>query len=174
MKKFTEMNLQEIEQIVNRSKELRDQLESYIQECEMDFISDKLFPVKNSLSDWSIGFWDQNYINVKDYHDFVAGVRSSVKSFGCSDRLEKLLSQCEKLEGTNLFFHQVRLLKTMWLEDEIQSICKYVEDAGFELYLGKVGEKSRDYLEGFIMIYENYLYDEETETIYKPTKLEVS
>lgn len=174
MKKFCEMNLQKFEQIINRSKKLRDELGDYIQESEMDFISDKLFPVKSSLKDWSIGFYNQNFVTVKDYHEFVSGVRSAAKSFGCSDRLERLLSQCEKLEGTNLFYHHARLLRDMWLEDEIQSIVKYVEDACYELYCGEIGEKTRDYLECFQEIYSDYLYDEETETIYNPHKLDVA
>ena len=174
MKKFSEMNLNEFEQIVNRSKELRDKLDDYIQECEMDYISDKLFPVKNSLQDWSIGFYNHNFVTVKDYHDFVSGVRSSVKSFGCSDRMESLLSQCEKLEGTNLFYHHARLLREMWFEDEILSVVKFVEDASYELYCGSVGEKTRSYLECFVELYSDYLYDQENETFYRPSKLDVS
>ena len=96
------------------------------------------------------------------------------RKIGCSDRLERLLSQCEKLEGTNLFYHHARLLRDMWLEDEIQSIVKYVEDACYELYCGEIGEKTRCYLECFQEIYSDYLYDEETETIYSPHKLDVA
>lgn len=171
MKKFSELSLEQLEQIVNRSKELRNLLDEYIQESEMDYISDKLFPIKKSLKDWSIGFYNQNYMVVNDYHDFVAGVRSSVKSFGCSDRLESLLTQCEKLEGSNLFHHHAKMLKELWYEEEIKSTIDYVEDASYELYCGKVGEKTRDCLEPFFYNYEDYLYDEETETFYKPTKL---
>lgn len=176
MKRFGEMNLQELEQIINRSKKMREKFESYIMDCEMDYISDKLSCVTSSLKDWTVGFWERNYITVDDYSDFVAGVRNSSKRFGCSDRLESLLSHCEKLDGTNLFKHYAVRLKNMWFEDEIQSIVKFVEDAGMELYgkSGAVGEKTRDYVECFFYNLEDWLYDEETETFYKPTKLDAA
>lgn len=174
MKKFSEMNLQELEQIVNRSKEMRDKLEDYIQTCEFDYISDKMRCIKPSLRDWSIGFYNQNFINVKDYNDFLDCVIDCKKSFGASDRMEKKISQCEKLRGTNLFEYHCKQLEEMFMEDEIKCVCDFVEDCGMELYYGKVGDKCRDYLELFFEIYDDYLYDEETETFYKPTKLDAA
>jgi len=174
MKKFSEMSLEELEQIVNRSKEMRDKLDEYIQDCEMDWISDKLRKIDSSLRDWSVGFYNQNFISVKDYGDFLDCIIDYKKAFGASDRMEKKISQCEKLRGTNLFEYNCKQLKEMFMEDEIESICKFVEDCCYELYCGKVGDKCRDYLECFFDVYDDYLYDEETETFYKPTKLDAA
>lgn len=174
MKKIGEMNLQEFETIVNRSKVLRDKLDNFIQEEELDFIREKLSKVKNSLSNWTIGFFERNFVTIKDYDDFVSGVRDYVDCYGSSEKLEKLLSQCEKLAGTNLFRHHANLLKELWMDEEINSIVKYVEDASMELYCGKVGEKSHDYLEQFVYNIEDWIFDDETGTFYKPTKLDAA
>ena len=171
MKKFKELTIEQLTEIVNRSKKLRDELDEYIQDCEMCWISEKLAVMKDSLSDWSIGFYNQNYIRVKDYGTFLDCVIDSEKRYGASDKMEKLISQCEKLRGSNLFEYWAKKLKEVYFEDELQSICKYVEDCSYELYQGSVGEKCESYLECFFDAYDDYLYDESTSTFYKPMKL---
>lgn len=174
MKKFKELTIEQLTEIVNRSKKLRDELDEYIQDCEMIWISEKLSVLKPSLKDWSIGFFNQNYITVKDWHDFLDCVIDSAKTYGASDRMEKLISKCDKLRSSNLFEYWAKQLKQVYFEDELQSICKYVEDCSYELYGGSVGEKCESYLECFFDAYTDYLYDESTETFYKPMKLEAA
>ena len=176
MKKFSEMDLKELEQVVNRSKTLRDKLERYIDDCEMGWCIDKLNCVKNSLSDWCVGAYNPSYIHVSDWYRFLDGVIKCSKIFGCSTRVEKKIAQVEKLRYSNLFEYHCNILKEMWEEEEIYSITKWIEECGFELYCGKVGEKTRDYLDCFFDNYglDDYLYDESTETFYKPTKLDVA
>ena len=174
MKKFKDLSIAELTQIVNRSKNLRDELSDYIQNSEMSWIDEKLAIMESSLSDWSVGFFNQNYISVKDWYSFLDCVKDSAKYFGASDRMEKLICRCDKLRGTNLFEYYAKKLKTVYFEDELQSICKYVEDCSYELYQGAVGEKCESYLECFFDAYEDYLYDEETDTYYKPTKLQAA
>lgn len=174
MKRFNELTQEQLTQIVNRSKNLREELDSYIQDCEMCWLSEKLACIKSSLSAWSIGFYNQNYIKVRNWSMFVDGVEKSTKSYGCSDKLEKLLLRCNKLRGSNLFEYYARQLKRLFWEEELKTIIDYVEAASYELYQGSVGEKCKSYLECFFNAYTDYLYDEETNTYYKPTKLAVA
>ena len=44
----------------------------------------------------------------------------------------------------------------------------------YELYQGEVGEKCYDYIECWVYNFEDWLYDEETETIYDPYKLDAA
>ena len=171
MKKFKDLSLDELTQIVNRSKKLRDELYEYIQDSEMHWISKKLSCVKSSLANWSVGFYNQNFLRVRDYEVFVDGVEKSIKMYGASEKLEKKFHQVQKLLHTNLFAHTAEQLKELWLKEELQSICDYVEDASYELYKGEVGEKSKDYLDGFFSGYKDYLYDEENQTFYEPHSL---
>ena len=171
MKRFSELSTEQLTNIVNRSKKLRDELDEYIQDSEMHWISEKLSCVRDSLSNWSVGFYNQNFLRVRDYESFVTGIEKSIKAYGASEKLEKKFHQVQKLLHTNLFEHTAEQLKELWLEEELESICKYVEDCSYELYCGKVGEKCESYIECFFDAYQDYLYDEETETFYKPTKL---
>lgn len=174
MKRFSELSNEQLTNIVNRSKKLRDELNEYIQDSEMNWISEKLSCVQDSLANWSVGFYNQNFLRVRDYEGFVDGVEKSIKMYGASEKLEKKFHQVQKLLHTNLFAHTAEQLKELYLQEELQSICDYVEDASYELYQGKVGEKCESYLEFFFYNYEDYLFDEETQTIYKPTRLEAA
>ena len=174
MKRFSELSNEQLTQIVNRSKKLRDELDEYIQDTEMIWIREKLSCVRESLANWSVGFYNQNFLRVRDYEGFVDGVEKSIKTYGASEKLEKKFHQVQKLLHTNLFAHTAEQLKELYLQEELQSICDYVEDASYELYQGKVGEKCESYLECFFDNYEDYLFDEETQTIYKPQRLEAA
>ena len=173
MKKFKDLSLEELTNIVNSSKKLRDELDNFIQEDEMNWLRQKLNFVRSSLWKWSLGFFNNNgnFISVRNYEEFLDGVKDSKVAFGASERLEKLINHCEQLLGTNLFEYYAKKLAEVFFEDELMPIINYVEDASFELYQGKVGEKSKDYLEGFFSSYEDYLYDEENKTFYEPHSL---
>ena len=174
MKKFSELTMEQLTKIVNGSKELRDELDQYIQETEMEWLSEKLACVESSLSNWSIGFYNPNFMHVRDYEGFLYGVQKCTENFGCSDKLEKKIKQCEKLLRTNLFEHHAKILAEMWYKDEIQPIIDFVEDASYELYGGEVGKNCKDYLECFFDRYSDCLYDEETETFYEPHSLAIA
>lgn len=174
MKRFSELSNEQLTNIVNHSKKFRDELDEYIQESEMHWISEKLSCVKDSLANWSVGFCNQNFLIVRDYEGFVDGVEKSIQMYGASEKLEKKFHQVQKLLHTNLFAHTVEQLKELWLKEELQSICDYVDDASYELYQGAVGEKCQCYLECFFDAYQDYLYDEGTKTFYEPTKLEAA
>lgn len=169
MKKFNEMEIEEVISIINDSKELRDMLDQYIQETEMDWLDDLLRSFDRGAVDYSIGFFDQNYFIVKDNDLFLEGVCKSHDNYGLTVKGEKLLNRCEKLQGTNLFGYWCEKLAEQYYKDELKSMVDYVEDASYELYKGSVGEKSREYVECFVdNIIGDYLWDEESETFYKP------
>lgn len=172
MKKFSDMGIGEVINVINDSKELRDMLDKYIQETECDWLGDMLRCFDQRAVDYSIGFFDSNYFTVKDSDSFLDGVRKSYKDYGLTTKAEKLLKRCEKLQGTNLFGYWCNQLAEMYYEDELKSMVDYVEDASYELYKGSVGEKSREYVECFVdNIIGDYLWDEGSETFYKPYRV---
>lgn len=172
MKKFSDMEIDEVINVINDSKTLRDMLDRYIQETEGDWLGDLLRCFDQQAIDCSIGFFNSNYFTVKDSGLFLDGVRESYKNYGLTTKAEKLLKRCEKLQGTNLFGYWCNQLAEMYYKDELKSMVDYVEDASFELYKGFVGEKSREYVECFVdNIIGDYLWDEESETFYKPYRI---
>lgn len=173
MKKFNELTTEQLTNIVQHSAKMRDEFQNYICDTEMCFIGEKLDCVTSSLGNYSIGFYERNFLEVRDYKDFVSGVEDSVHKFGGSDTLTKKLAQCQKLIGTNLFEYHAEKLKEIYLTEELLPICEYVEDCCFELYHKEVGEKCKEYLECFFSSYDDYLYDEENGTYYEPYTLAV-
>ena len=172
MKKFSDMEIDEVINVINDSKELRDMLDNYIQETESDWLGDLLRCFDPQSIDYSIGFFNSNYFTVKDSDLLLDGVRKSHENYGLTIKAEKLLKQCEKLQGTNLFDYWCNQLAEMYYKDELKSIVDYVEDASYELYRGSVGEKSREYVECFVdNIIGDYLWDKESETFYKPYRV---
>ena len=171
MKKIKDSSIEEFKSIVNRSKSLREKLESYISDVEMDFIREKMSFIEPSLSDYSIGFYNPNFWKIDSYEMFVDGVEQFNNYYGLTVRCEKLLAQCEKLRESNLFLYHAKKLADMFWETEIQSLVDFVEDCCYELYCGKVGEKTEQYLGCFFDNYTDYLYDEEAGMIYVPEEL---
>lgn len=172
MKKFNEMEIEEVISIINDSKELRDMLDQYIQETEMDWLDDLLRSFDRGSVDYSIGFFDQNYFTVKDSDSFLEGVCKSHDNYGLTVKGEKLLNRCEKLQGTNLFGYWCEKLAEQYYKDELKSMVDYVEDASYELYKGSVGEKSMEYVECFVdNVIGDYLWDSDSETFYKPCRV---
>ena len=172
MKKFSDMEIDEVINVINDSETLRDMLDRYIQETESDWLGDLLRCFDPQAVDYSIGFFNSNYFTVKDSDLFLDGVRKSHEKYGLTTKAEKLLKRCEKLQGTNLFDYWCEKLAEQYYKDELKSMVDYVEDAAYELYKGSVGEKSMNYVECFIdNVIGNYLWDEECETFYKPCKV---
>ena len=172
MKKFSDMEIDEVINVINASKTLRDMLDIYIQETESDWLGELLSCFNRQTVDYSIGFFNSNYFTVKDSDLFLDGVRKSHEKYGLTIKAEKLLKLCEKLQGTNLFDYWCDQLAEMYYEDELKSMVDYVEDASFELYQGTVCKKSREYVECFVdNIIGDYLWDEESGTFYKSHRI---
>ena len=172
MKKFSGMEIDDVINVINDSETLRDMLDRYIQETESDWLGDLLRCFDPQAVDYSIGFFDSNYFTVKDSDLFLDGVRKSHENYGLTTKAEKLLKRCEKLQGANLFDYWCDQLAEMYYNDELKSMVDYVEDASYELYRGSVGEKSREYVDCFVdNIIGDYLWDDESETFYKPCRV---
>ena len=172
MKKFSDMQIDEVINVINNSKKLRNMLDKYIQETESDWLGELLSCFDRQAIDYSICFFDSNYFTVKNSDLFLDGVRESHENYGLTIKAEKLLKLCEKLQGTNLFDYWCDQLAEMYYEDELKSMVDYVEGASFELYQGTVGKKSREYVECFVdNIIGDYLWDEESGTFYKPCRI---
>lgn len=172
MKKFSDMTTDEVVDVINQSKELRDMLEDAVQECEMDYISDKLGCFEYAGVDYSIGFYDDNYFNVKDNDLFVEGVRKSCNHFGLTTDTEKMLNMVENLRSTNLYDYWCKKLAKKYDETELESVVKMVEEICSDLHYGEVSEYAYDYVDIFVMNdIGDYLWDADTKTIYKPVKI---
>lgn len=115
-----------------------------------------MFCVEEKLScfsfravDYSIGIYNRNYFHVKDHSEFLDCVESSINTFGCTTRLQKLFDQCQKLRYNNLFCYMVERLCEMYFEEEISSEIEFAEKIGYDIYCADDNAEVRDFFELF-------------------------
>ena len=169
--KFKDLDNKVLKELVVNDEHLRQKFDNFIQECELDYLGDKIACVSDSLYNWSYGFFSTNYMIVRDYCEFVDGVKKCILHFGGSQHLTKLVEHCDKLRGTNLFEYFAKKMQAVFEQEELQDLCNYVEDVSYELYNKEIGEKCEDYFEAFSYNIEEYLYNEEDKTYYKPMRV---
>jgi hypothetical protein len=175
MKKFNELSREEFCNIVKNSKELCEKLYECISDIEMNFIGEKLSTIDKGLRNWSVGSCNNNYLLVGDASAFLDGVKDSIEFYGGSDKLMKAVNHCTKLEDTNLFEFQVKNLSEIYLKEELQPICDYIDDCYDETHgYGEFGKLIGDYLDTFLDYVGEYLYDEENKHYYTPTAINVA
>lgn len=175
MKKFNELSREEFCNIVKNSKELCEELYERISDTEMDFIDEKISTISDGLKNWSIGRCNNNYLLIGDASAFLEGVKESIEIFGGSDRLKKAVNHCSKLEETNLFEFHVERLSKLYLKEELQPICDYINDCYDETHgYGEFGKLIGDYFDIFLDYVGEYLYDDENKCYYTPTSIKVA
>lgn len=169
MKKFTDLDYDTQKSIISSDKNLMEKLDRYIQDVEIDYVGDKLRCFERGSVEYNVWYWEPSYMKVLDANLFIDGVEKSGNDYGLSEKCERLLNQCKKLQDTNLLGYMVNKLCDLYFKEEIKAMLDWVVDCSMELDRGNTGEKSEDYLDGFIdnCMYD-YLWDEEEEILYKP------
>lgn len=173
MKYLKDMGRKEALSVILSKQTLSDLLKNRIISGEIDFfMDDKLRCFEHGSTDYEIGIFNLNYMYVKDDWKFLEGVKKSVKSYGGSEKLEKLLAQCEKLYGTNLFSYMVNNLCDLYFNEEIKPIVDYVEKCDMAIYNKDVDcELLDDYLDIMIEDYGEDYYIEDGEVFKVATKI---
>ena len=84
IKRISELNNDELRKVFQENEKLQDEVEEYMTDGEMHYISDNLNKFRKYLSDWNIGFYNQNYIQVKDGYEseFIQGVFDARNDYG--------------------------------------------------------------------------------------------
>lgn len=149
MKRFSELTTDEFKAIVEGSKSLGEKLYERIHDSEMMVLEEKIELLRKGMDKWSVGVCEPCFFRVSDHGWFLEGVLDSIHNFGCSERLEKLVKQCEKLSETNLFNYYVENLADLYLKEEIMPYIDYLSDCSYEIYCKKIGKNCSDYINLF-------------------------
>lgn len=158
MKKLVSLSNKEILNYVMSSKELRENLDEYISRCEMDWVGEKLACFSYRGADWSIGAYNHNYLRVRDCDEFVASVEKSISYFDCTEQLRKLVKQCKRLWGTNLYDYMVGKLCDMYYEQELKPIVEWMEKCSYYIYNEDANDDLLDYIDCFADSYLDDIY----------------
>lgn len=152
MKNLSELSTEELLDVIYDNSTLYERFCEIVEEDVMFWVNEKLEFLKDSLKDWSIGLYYSNYIEVRNYYDFVNSVSDYKNTFGLSYGTVKLLSHCLKLRGTNLFEYHAERLKDEILKSEFDGET----DIDFN-----DKESMIDYLDVFADSFNDYKVDDD-------------
>lgn len=148
MKKFVNLSINKQTAIIINNDKLRKMFLDYIAATGNDYILD----ICNMLRgcDYAIGFYNRNYIYVRDALEFMEAADNIIQNFGGSEAMTRIYSTCEKLwnVNSNLFRHTVDKLAGAIL-DYLNNICEYVEHLQYKIDKGNNGDDIRDRVECF-------------------------
>lgn len=157
MKKLNTYTNEQILNFVFESEKLTSKFDNYIHDCEMDYISEKLNCFETSI-DYSIGVCNHNYLKIVDTYEFLNGVYKSIINFGCSNKLDKLYKQCEKLYNTNLFGYMCDKLALLYYRQEIKPCIDCLEKLSFSIYQKENNADLLDYIDCFAHCFLQNIY----------------
>lgn len=166
MKKLSELTTEDLKKVWEVNEKLQVEVNEDYQESQMIWISDLLGGIKGALKDWSIGFYQRNYIDIKDDFLFLDALQSADKDsiiFLDEDRerLNKAIEEYNnsyeedediiKLESESEYFQE----KTLEYFDLVTNIdFDYIESYFYEFY---IDERMNDdfFIDEDFILYEN-------------------
>lgn len=134
MKKLNTLEPKQILSVILDSETLREKFENNIIDSEMSWLSDKIDCFERGAIDYCFGVACHCYFNVCDNLGCLNGISESIKNFGSSERLAKMLKWSEKLSGTNLFSYSVQKVADLYFSEEFLTPIHYLEEIGYKIY----------------------------------------
>ena len=89
---LTELSFDELEAVFDGNEKLSYMVENDYTESVMSTVEDYLSCFRGALSNWSIGFYQRNFIAIKDNEKFIEGFYDFVKTFGIDEDSEKVFN----------------------------------------------------------------------------------
>lgn len=151
--KFLEENHKEILEV--NGKLYQEVKDNYI-DGEMMFISDQLDILRYSLADWSIGSYNHNYLNIRDYGKFILAVKEmeeSIPSLNDSYKsfIEDMVEKVYKCHDTEMYTEEYESLYR-----EVKNGSKYLANEIVKNWT-EILEPSRETIKQYF--YEFYIDD---------------
>ncbi|MCC0678199.1 MULTISPECIES: hypothetical protein [unclassified Clostridioides] len=163
MKKIADLNKEELKIVWEKNSQLRDDVRKTCEENDMYWIGEILDCLNGVLTDWSVGFYNDNYIKIKDGHEFLYKLNSVCKesSFLSKEDLKPLeygITLIDKLYCMDSDNKRYDMLET-----KINNIVERIEEKVIEEFNKMTEPLGEEYLlENFIEFYvDAYLNDDE-------------
>lgn len=149
--------------VVYTSKKLTEELNQRIYDAFNDFdCPEMLEPYLKGCRYWSIGLYNNNYIEVSDKDDFLEAVGQHIQALATTDKVIKAYNKCQKLKQTNsnLFGYTVENELRDAVLDEINQTAKYYEDLSYQVYCKETAnEQLNEWIDSEIIGCERYPFD---------------
>lgn len=149
--------------IVYTSKELTEKLDQCIYAAFDDFeYREMIEPYAKGCSNWSVGLYNNNYIEVSDKDAFLEAVGRHIQLLATTDKVFKAYNKCQKLKhsDSNLFGYTVANELRDAVLDEINQTTKYYEDLSYQVYCKETAnEQLNAWIDGEIIGCLRYPFD---------------
>ena len=109
-KMLNDFTNEDFEKVIGLNVKITEMVENSYIESTMFWVSEQLNIFKKSLKDWSVGFYNQNYLKIKDEKQFIYVCQEIKNWYGFSEENEKLLNDIiewienEKNERLNNYY----------------------------------------------------------------------
>lgn len=103
MKRIGNLTIDELEKVFDANDKLQKDVADDYEESQMDYISDILDDLRSSLTDYSIGFYQHNFICYNNERDLFSAALQACKDYGflpdkTAARIDYYLSRCDVLD----------------------------------------------------------------------------
>ncbi|HEK8846008.1 TPA: hypothetical protein STX52_003209 [Clostridioides difficile] len=162
MKKIADLNREELKIMWEKNSQLREDVRETCEDNDMYWIDEILCHLNKSLIDWSVGFYNNNYIKIKDKHKFLLELKSVCEKF--------LFLSEEDLKSLEYAITLINKLQCMdfenkrfnMLENKINSLVKKFEEKVIEEFNNMTEPLGEEYLlESFIEFYVDAHLDDD-------------
>ena len=154
--------------ILSINNKLAQDVEDDFIESEMYYINDIMDEIRGACYDWSIGFYNRNYINIKDGGAFLDGLENIQNKFALlSEKDAEILKQAQELNN-RLYWFDTDNKQYVNLENKVNSLIEELKGI-FIKNINLITDVDADALEDyFINCYidnidaEKYFYNVDT------------
>ena len=166
-------NADALKNILSINNKLAQDVEDDFIESEMYYISEIMDEIRGACYDWSIGFYNHNYINIKDGGVFLDGLENIQKKFGLlSDKDAEILTRALELNN-RLYWFDADNKQYENLENKVNSLIKELEEI-FIKNINLITDVDADVLEDFFINYyidiidtNKYFYNVDTLEVFQ-------
>ena len=165
---LVEANVDTLKNILSINNKLAQDVEANFIESEMYYINDIMDEIRGACSNWSIGFYNHNYINIKDGGAFLDGLEQIQNKYCLlSDTDAEILAHAQELNN-RLYWFDCDNKQYENLENKVNSLIEELEEI-FIKNINNITDIDADALEDyFINCYidnidaEKYFYNVDT------------
>lgn len=117
-----------LKNILSINNKLAQDVEADFIECEMYYINEIMDEIRGACFDWSIGFYNHNYIQINDGGAFLDGLENIQNKFGLfSDTDAEILAHAQELNN-RLYWFDTDNKQYENLENKVNSLIEELED----------------------------------------------
>lgn len=169
-------NADTLKNILSINNKLAQDVEYEFMDCKMVYIYKIMDEIRGACYDWSIGFYNHNYIKIKDGGVFLDGLENIQKKFGLlSDKDAEILAHAQELND-RLYWFDCDNKQYENLENKVNSLIKELEEI-FIKNINLITDVDADALEDYFIncymdnIDENqYFYNVDTLEVFQEVR----